>query len=90
MSLESRNLAFAFYFMSVPEKGDPEAAVEAVNGRDPPQQLCADADRHRRPPQPGHCRVGHEEAEELRGHHGDVQAVHLLRRGLSCFIPEST
>ena len=56
--------------------------------RDSAQQLCAYADRHRRPPQPGHRRVRDEEAEELRRHHGDVQAVHLLliRKGVSGFF----
>ena len=68
----------------VPEEGNAESAVEAVDGRDPAQQLRAGADRHGRPPQRGHRRVRDAEAEELRRHHGDVQAVHLLQEAQAC------
>ena len=62
----------------MPEEGDAEAAVEAVDGGDPPQQLGADADGHGRPAQRGHRRVRDAEARELRRHHGHVQAVRQL------------
>ena len=62
----------------MPEEGDAEPAVEAVDGGDPPQQLGADADGHWRPAQRGHRRVRYAEARKLRRHHGHVQAVRQL------------
>ena len=63
----------------MPEEGDAEPAVEAVDGGDPPQQLGADADGHGRPAQRRHRRVRDAEARQLRRHHGHVQAVRQLQ-----------